>query len=112
DEAWANTEFVLSRDENGWLVLEFLAWWVRDLSRAGHAIQMRPMALPPKAFDVQLGRTLKFMIDHFAQCPGGDPAPLLALLRERAKSLDQAISLYAKLLHPTSKPGRGRKGTK
>ena len=37
DEAWANTEFCLSRDEAGWLTLEFLAWWVRDLSRSGES---------------------------------------------------------------------------
>src|SRR4029079_18025840 len=47
DEAWANTEFTVSRDEAGWLTLEFLAWWVRDSSRGGEQIQMRPMALPP-----------------------------------------------------------------
>ena len=29
---WGATEFELSRDEPGWLTLEFLAWWVRDLS--------------------------------------------------------------------------------
>src|SRR3954453_11407657 len=49
NEAWAHTEFELARDEAGWLTLEFLAWWVRDLSRAGEQIQLRPMALPPKA---------------------------------------------------------------
>src|SRR5262245_48092604 len=58
NEAWAYTEFELSRDEPGWLTLEFLAWWVRDLSRSGQQIQLRPMALPPKAYEVQLGRTL------------------------------------------------------
>ena len=31
-----------------WLTLEFLAWWVRDQSRGGELIQMRPVALPPK----------------------------------------------------------------
>src|SRR5262245_12389250 len=54
NEAWANTEFELTHDKAGWLTLEFLAWWVRDLSRAGEQIQLRPMALPPKAYDVQL----------------------------------------------------------
>jgi hypothetical protein len=98
DEALAPTEITLSRDEAGWLTLEFLAWWVRDLSRSGHQVQMRALALPPKAFEVQFGRTLKFAIDHFAICPGGDPAPMLALLAERGKSLGRAIDLYAELL--------------
>src|SRR5262245_22136989 len=65
NEAWANTEFSLSPDEAGWLTLEFLAWWVRDLSRGREQIQLRPMALPPVAYEVQLGTTLKFIIDHF-----------------------------------------------
>src|SRR5947207_122620 len=38
DEAWLNTEFELSRDDAGWLTLEFLAWWVRDCSRGGEQI--------------------------------------------------------------------------
>jgi hypothetical protein len=97
DEAWANTEVVLSRDEAGWLTLEFLAWWVRDQSRGGELIQMRPMALPPKGFDVQLGRTLKFVIDHFATCPDS-PAPMLELIGSRAADLSESIDLYAKVL--------------
>jgi hypothetical protein len=72
NEAWANTEFELSRDELGWPTLEFLAWWVRDLSRSGEQIQLRPMALPPKAYEVQLGRTLKFILDHFVNRDRGD----------------------------------------
>lgn len=108
DEFWANTEFTLSRDEAGWLTLEFLAWWVRDLSRGGEQVQMRPMALPPKAYEVQLGRTLKFIIDHFAACPDGDPAPMLALMRERADSLDLSLDEYADVLGELCRP-RGRK---
>jgi hypothetical protein len=104
DEAWANTEIVLSRDEYGWLALEFLAWWVRDLSRAGHAVQMRPGALPPRAYEVQLGRTLKFIIDHFAICPGRDPTPMLELLQDRARWLGQNLDDYAKVLGKAARP--------
>lgn len=100
DEYWANTEFALTRDDAGWLTLEFLAWWVRDLSRSGRQIQLRPMALPPRGYEVQLGRTLKFVIDHFAVCPGGGPAPMLAELQERADALDLALDLYAAVLGP------------
>jgi hypothetical protein len=49
---------------------------------------MRPMALPPRGYEVQLGRTLKFVIDHFAACPDGDPAPMLALMQHRADFLN------------------------
>ena len=97
DEAWANTEFCLSTDEAGWLTLEFLAWWVRDLSRGAEQIQMRPMALPPVAYDVQLGRTLKFIIDHFVICPDG-PATALAVMQDRADSLNSSINTYAEAL--------------
>jgi hypothetical protein len=97
DEAWANTEFCLSADEAGWLTLEFLAWWVRDLSRGGEQVQMRPMALPPVGSEVQLGRTLKFIIDHFVICPDG-PAAALAVMQDRADSLNGSINIYAEAL--------------
>jgi hypothetical protein len=104
DEALATTAISILRDEAGWLTLEFLAWWVRDLSRSGDQVQMRVLALPPKAFEIQFGRTLKFTIDHFAICPGGDPAPMLALLSKRGKSLERAISVYAEVLGPIAMP--------
>ncbi|TWT81667.1 hypothetical protein CA13_31200 [Planctomycetes bacterium CA13] len=103
NEAWAHTEFTLTADSNGWLTLEFLAWWVRDLSRSGDQIQLRPMALPPKAHEIQLGHTLKFIIDHFAITDGQSPAAVLDLLAERAKSLSGNIDDYGDLLsHLTS----------
>lgn len=98
DEMWAHTEFELSRDERGWLTLEFLAWWVRDLSRAGHQIQLRPMALPPRAYEVQFGRTLKFIIDHLVVCPGDDIIPMLDELQDRGASLSSSIDDYAEVL--------------
>ena len=108
DEALATTELTLDRDESGWLTLEFLAWWVRDLSRSKHQVQMRVLALPPKAFEVQFGQTLKFAIDHFAICPDGDPTPMLTLLAERGKSLGRAIELYAEIIGPAAKRARKR----
>jgi hypothetical protein len=105
NEAWANTEFQLSHDEAGWLTLEFLAWWVRDLSRSGDQIQLRPMALPPKAYDVQLGRTLKFIIDHFIVFPdGSDNEVALQTMQERADSLNGNIDDYAEVLGMLARP--------
>jgi hypothetical protein len=106
EEAWANTEFELSRDRAGWLTLEFLAWWVRDLSRGGEQIQMRPMALPPKAYEVQLGRTLKFIIDQFVACPGGDRGVALGVMAQRAKSLNRNLDDYADVLGDLVRPGQ------
>ncbi len=108
DEAWANTEFQLSGDEAGWLTLEFLAWWVRDLSRAGRQVQLRPMALPPKAYQVQLGGTLKFIIDQFVICPEGDKGVALQMMQERADSLNGAIDSYAEVLGELARPTRSK----
>lgn len=62
-------------------------------------MQMRPMALPPKIVEVQLGRTLRFIIDHFAICPV-DNSPMLRVLQSRADDLSLSISLYAEVLGP------------
>ena len=110
DEAWANAEFELTPDEAGWLTLEFLAWWVRDLSRSGHQVQLRPMALPPKGYEVQLGRTLKFVLDQFVVCPGGDPAAALEALKDRTASLNESIDDYADVLGDLVRPARRKRG--
>lgn len=65
NEVMVQTEIVFDRSAEAWVSLEFLAWWVRDWARSGHQIQMRPVALPPKAYEIQLGRTLKFFIEYF-----------------------------------------------
>lgn len=104
DEVWINTEFELTRDEAGWLTLEFLAWWVRDLSRSEEQIQLRPMALPPKAYEVQLGSTLRFIMDHFVVCPDGDIDAALELMQERADSLNRSIEIYAEILGSLVRP--------
>lgn len=107
-EAWANTEFELAPDKSGWLTLEFLAWWVRDLSRSGEQIQMRPMALPPVAGRVQLGSTLKFIIDHLIICPAGEVSAALEVIKGRAESLNSCIDDYADTLGSlvAKKPGK------
>jgi|GEM_PF-924822 hypothetical protein len=83
---------------DGWVALEFLAWWVRDLSRAGKTVQMRPLALPPVAYDVQLGRTLKFVIEFFITNPTEDLGPALKEVEELADSLNSNVDLYADAL--------------
>ena len=98
-EAWANTDVILSYDRAGWLTLEFLSWWVRDLSRNGEQIQMRPQALLPQVRgEIQLGQTLKFVIDHFCCLPDDTPILMLELLESRGKSLNTAIDFYNDVL--------------
>lgn len=99
NEAWANTDVILSYDRAGWLTLEFLSWWVREQSRFGEQIQMRPQALAPTAGEeIQLGQTLKFVIDHFCLLPASTPQPMLNLLAARGESLNTAITLYSDVL--------------
>ncbi|NEQ53213.1 MAG: hypothetical protein F6K11_24265 [Leptolyngbya sp. SIO3F4] len=99
NEAWANTDIILSYDRAGWLTLEFLAWWVRDCSRSGKSIQMRPQALPPLVGEnIQLGTTLKFVIDHFCLLPDNNSNPMLALLEQQGNALNTAINIYDNIL--------------
>lgn len=88
------TEVFLDRSPGAWLSLEFLAWWVRDWGRSGHEIQMRPMALPPKAFDVQLGRTLKFFIEYFVIDDGDSFEKTLAIVAEMGESIAENFAIY------------------
>ena len=98
-EAWANTDVILSYDRAGWLTLEFLAWWIRECSRAGEQIQLRPQALSPLADEeIQLGHTLKFVIDHFCFLSNNSPEAMLTLLSARGKSLNAAIDRYIDVL--------------
>jgi hypothetical protein len=79
DEFLVNAEVRFTQDHTGWVALEFLAW-VRDLSRAGEIIQMRPLALPPVAYGTQLGRTLKCVVELFVVSANADRGPILAKL--------------------------------
>lgn len=55
---------------------------------------MRPMALPPKAFDVQLGRTLKFFIEYFLIEEGDSHDKTLAIVAEMAESIAENFAIY------------------
>lgn len=99
NEAWANTDVILSYDRAGWLTLEFLSWWVRDQSCSGEQIQIRSQALTPLVGEeIQLGHTLKFVIDHFCLLPDQRPEPMLALLEVRGQALNTAIETYVDVL--------------
>jgi hypothetical protein len=62
------------------------------------------MALPPKAINVQLGNTLKFIIDHFAVCKGETPDEMLSLMQDRGNSLNSSIDSYADVLGDLVRP--------
>ena len=93
-EVMIQTEVILDRSPEAWLTLEFLAWWVRDWGRSGHEIQMRPMALPPKAYEIQLGRTLKFFIEYFVIEAGDSYDKTLEVAGEMGESIASSFELY------------------
>lgn len=93
-EVMLQTEVILDRSAQAWLSIEFLAWWVRDWGRSGHDIQMRPMALPPKAYEIQLGRTLKFFIEYFVMEEGDSYDRTLAIAGEMADSIAENYATY------------------
>ena len=87
-EVMIQIEVILDRSPDAWLSLEFLAWWVRDWARIDEDIQMRPMALPPKAGAIQLGRTLKFLIEYFLIETSDDYSDTLSIVDRMAESID------------------------
>jgi hypothetical protein len=93
-EVMIQTEVILDRSPEAWLSIEFLAWWVRDWGRSGHEIQMRPTALPPKAYEIQLGRTLKFFIEYFVIEEGDSLDKTLAVAGEMGESIAENFSSY------------------
>jgi len=98
-EALIQVEFRLVANQESWRTLEFLAWFVRDQSRGGVPIQLRPFALPPEAAgQIQLGHTLRWQIDLF--CPGttADLSPQLQQVAEIASTLESAIQIYGNAL--------------
>ena len=97
DELLISIGFSITPDESGVKAVEFLAWWVRDLSRSGENMQLRAMALPPMVGeDVQLGETLRFTIDWFYIDPDEDVSRLLGAVDDMAASLDASLALYRK----------------
>jgi len=94
DESLVTATIVFEQSRTGWVALEFLAWWVRDLSRSGDHVQMRALALPPVGYDTQLGRTLKFVIEWFFVDASEDGGPILQAVGKLAHSLQTSIEQY------------------
>jgi hypothetical protein len=98
NEVLVAVEVWMTQDYQGWIALEFLAWWVRDQSRGGEQVQMCPLALPPVAYGTQLGRTLKFVIEFFCLDRGENSGPVLKKLTEFTESLEYSLENYAEAL--------------
>lgn len=98
-QALAQFGFRIKPTARGWRTLEFLAWWIRDLARSGHHVQLRPFGLPPEiGGTVQLGETLSFNIDIPYRVEGDDLSPLLAFVDHMAGYLEDCVEEYARAL--------------
>lgn len=90
DELVICMDFALEEGVRGLLGLEFVSWWVRDAARAGAAMQVRSLALPP--IGEQFGSTLRFRIDWFYTDPDNDMQRLLAAVDALASDLESTIA--------------------
>ncbi len=89
----------VDRSDGAWVTLEFLAWFIRDACRAGSIAQMRVRGLAPRVGDqVQVGRTLEFVIEWFVIHPDGHVQALLDRIREETASLMLLMDLYRDLI--------------
>lgn len=102
NEHMVGIELRFTQDMPGWVAMEFLAWWVRDISRSGAMVQMRALALPPVAFGTQLGSTLKVLIEFIFEIDGDDLEPIIKELDEHADFLETSIKQYSEAIeNPT-----------
>ncbi len=95
NEILVSIEFTIDRNQTGLNALEFLSWWVRDLSRSGQNLQIRSIGLPPMAGEnIQLGKTLRFWCEAYIVTEKEDMASVLNEVGALAKSLNSSIMLY------------------
>jgi len=101
-ETLVTAEMRFSQDHDGWVGVEFLSWFVRDLARGQVWVQMRSLALPPVVFGTQLGRTLKFAIEFFILDPERNGDPITDELNKVTDTLETALKTYEEALeNPT-----------
>jgi hypothetical protein len=94
-EALGQIFFDLKPELKSWRTLEFLSWQVRDCSRTGKRIQIRSRGLPPYIGDrIQLGTTLRFILEFFVDGLDDNPQRLLSEIADFTKSLQTSLSAY------------------
>jgi hypothetical protein len=94
-EALGQVFITLSPTLESWRTLEFLSWQVMDRSSAGRCIQIRTRGLPPALGEqIQLGLSLRVIIEFFIAGLDVDPERLLREVEEFAKVLESSICLY------------------
>lgn len=94
-EALGQIFVTLDPTVESWGTLEFLSWQVRDWSRAGRCVQIRTRGLPPVIGEqVQLGTSLRIILEFFVSGLDTDPERLLRELNEFADALRSSLRLY------------------
>lgn len=94
-EILINVEFTIEENKRGLNALEFLSWWVRDLSRSGDNVQIRSIGLPPIAGEkIQLGSTLRFWFEAYIVTEKEEIGLVLEKISKLSESLEKSVSLY------------------
>ena len=84
------------RSDSAWTSIEFLSWQVRDCSRSGKRYQMRSLGLPPViGNELQLGQSLRFVIELFKDGLDIDPESLLSAVDEFAEDIRSSLEIYS-----------------
>jgi len=95
NELLAQFRFTIEQSEQGLQSLEFISWFIRDCARGNRKIQLMPFALPPVTPNgKQLGKTLTFHIDLFAEDIDDSLEPVFNEIKEITKTLIMSINLY------------------
>lgn len=95
NEILINVAFDIEPNTTGLKALEFLSWWVRDLSKSGDNVQIRTIGLPPISGEtVQLGNTLSFWFEAYITTEREDMALVLDEVAELSNSLNSSFNMY------------------
>lgn len=107
-EALGQVFITFSPSVESWRTLEFMSWQVRDWSRGGRNIQIRTRGLPPTVGErIQLGSSLRAIIEFFVAGLDLDPERLLREMDEFRANVEDSVRLYRFDWHGGSvkKPG-------
>lgn len=93
-EAIVQFDIGLDGSADGWKACELLAWFVRDLSRAGDDVQLRVLGLPPGSEAHAPGESLRLVLDMLFRHAANDSEIVATHLRQYASDLADAIEMY------------------
>ncbi len=105
NEALVTFRFDLEKNQSGWVALEFLAWWIRDMCKAEEEIQLRPLAFPPATSSgISLGNSLSFLLELFLVEPNDDPLKIADYVGKSGEHLKFCLDMYSEALEYANQP--------